>query len=84
MQHYFSYVVALSFIGGYVAECHFQQYFTYIVEVGFNDGKKPEYMEKTSNMPQVTEKHYHIMLYRVHPAVSGNRTRNVGKDGLYL
>jgi hypothetical protein len=41
-------------------------------------------MEKTSNMPVVTEKHYQIMLYRVHPEVNGNRTRNVGKDGLYL
>ena len=47
------------------------------MDVSFIGGGNREYSEKTPDLPQVTDKFDHIMVYRVHLVLSGIQTHNI-------
>jgi len=58
-------------------KCHRQQYFSYIVAVTFVDGGIG-IPGKTTELPQVTNKFYHISLYWIHFDMGGNQAHSSG------
>jgi hypothetical protein len=55
---------------------HFQQYFSYMVAVSFIGGGNQSTQKKITDLLQVTDKLYHIMLYRASGQYSRLRTYN--------
>ena len=59
-------------------KCHFQQYFTYTVTVSFIGVENQSTRRDTSQLSHITDKLYHIMLFRVYLPMNRVQTHICG------